>query len=60
LTTSAPIIMADWTVAALLLTIASAIAADRFGWRNVITASVLATLMILGIIGAWIDLRLPE
>jgi hypothetical protein len=52
--------IAVWTVTALVPMIASALAAPRFAWRNVMTASVLAALMILGILGAWIDLHLPE
>jgi len=42
--------IAVWSATALLPIIASALTARRFGRRNVITASVLAALMILGII----------
>jgi hypothetical protein len=52
--------IAIWTATALSPIIASALAAHSFGWRNVIAVSVLAALMIRGIIGARIDLHLPE
>jgi hypothetical protein len=43
--------IAVWTATLLLPIIASVLAAHGFGWWNVITASVLAALMILGIMG---------
>jgi hypothetical protein len=52
--------IAIWTATALLPSLLQRSPLTVFGWRNVITVSILAALMIVGIIGARIDLHLPE
>ena len=53
-----PIGVAAAVLAALVLV--SCLAARRYGWSTVLTIWILSALGLIGMIGAYVDLHLPE